>query len=179
MVIRVPSKKLTELQQLISSWIGRKKCTRKELESLVGKLGHASRVVPPGKTFLRRMFELLGGTRQAHHHVILGAAFRSDLLWWATFLEAWNGVAMMPSVNRCLWTVWLWGGVAGLLILVAVALAVPSKTGRHATAQGEHFASGAAPHCIGLCGVGARLARVLSCRPLRQHGGSGRGELGV
>ena len=109
MVIRVPSKKLTELQQLIGSWIGRKRCTRKELESLVGKLGHASRVVPPGKTFLRRMFELLGGTRQAHHHVRLGAAFRSDLLWWATFLEAWNGVAMMPhpgseDPSHHLWT---------------------------------------------------------------------------
>ena len=29
-----------------------------------------------------------------------------------------------------------------------------------ATAQGQHFAPGAAPHCLDLCGVGARLARV-------------------
>ena len=32
------------------------------MESLVGKLGHASRVVPPGKTSMMHMFELLGGT---------------------------------------------------------------------------------------------------------------------
>ena len=95
--IRLPPAKLAELQRLITTWVGRKSCSKKELESLIGKLGHASRAVVPGKTFMRRMFELLAGVRQAHHHVRLNAAFRSDLLWWATFLEGWNGVAMMPS----------------------------------------------------------------------------------
>ena len=32
-------------------------------------------------------------------------------------------------MNRCLRTVWLWGGVAGLPIMAATAMAVPSKTG--------------------------------------------------
>ena len=98
--IRLPQAKLREIQRLISTWVGRKSCSRKELESLVGQLGHASRVVAPGKTFMRRLFELLAGVRQAHHHIRLNAAFRSDLLWWATFLDSWNGVAMMQSYSR-------------------------------------------------------------------------------
>ena len=38
LIIRVPPRKLTELQHLIHSWIGRKGFTKKELESLVGNL---------------------------------------------------------------------------------------------------------------------------------------------
>lgn len=41
------------------------------------------------------MFELLMSVRQLHCHMRLNTAFRSDLLWWATLLETWNGVAMM------------------------------------------------------------------------------------
>jgi hypothetical protein len=51
-------KKLEEIRELLGAWRGRKVCTRKELESLVGKLSFASQVVPPGKTFLGRMYEL-------------------------------------------------------------------------------------------------------------------------
>ena len=95
--IRLPQAKLRELQQLIRSWVGRTSCSRKELELLVGQLGHASRVVAPGKTFMWQFFELLAGVRQAHHHIRLNAAFRLDLLWWATVLDTWNGMAMMQT----------------------------------------------------------------------------------
>ena len=107
METRLPSHKLEELHQEVQLWAGRKSATRKELESVVGKLVHASRVVRPGKTFLRHLFELLSGVRKAHHHVRLGAVARSDLLWWCTFMEQWNGVNMIyhplaPSVE--IWT---------------------------------------------------------------------------
>ena len=93
--VRLPSRKLQEISLLVSQWQGKKSSTKKELESLVGKLAFASRVVKPGKTFLRRMYELLSGIRQPHHHVRLNSQFRSDLQWWATFLSAWNGVSIM------------------------------------------------------------------------------------
>ena len=41
------------------------------------------------------MFELLRGVVKKHHHIRLNHTFRSDLMWWHTFLEAWNGKAMM------------------------------------------------------------------------------------
>ena len=95
--VRLPQTKLTEIQHIVRNWIGRKSCTRRELESLVGKLAHASRVIRPGKTFMRRLYELLAGTRRAHHHICLNAAFRSDLQWWALFMESWNGVTIMSG----------------------------------------------------------------------------------
>jgi len=97
MEIRLPYSKVTELQELLDQWLGRRSCTRKELESLVGKLAHACKVVRPGKTFFRRMFELLSGARQPHHHLHLNVAFRSDLMWWVLFLKTWNGVSLLQE----------------------------------------------------------------------------------
>ena len=99
MEIRLPAAKLVELHELLGRWQGRQSCTRRELESLVGKLAHAAKVVRPGKTFLRRMFELLAGVRQPHHHIRLNLAFRSDLMWWYSFLDGWNGVSMLQEFS--------------------------------------------------------------------------------
>ena len=51
--------KLCALQELIQSWCDRRWCTRRQLESLIGHLHHAAKVVWPGRTFLRRMIDLL------------------------------------------------------------------------------------------------------------------------
>lgn len=96
MEVRLPPVKLRELQALIHSWVGKKSCERRKLESLVGKLAHASKVVKPGKTFMRRMFELLRGVRRPYHHIRLNLSFQSDLLWWDRFLALWNGCSMIP-----------------------------------------------------------------------------------
>ena len=59
MELRLPEEKLGCLQALITSWRGRKSCQRKELESLVGHLHHACKVVCPGRRFLRDLLALL------------------------------------------------------------------------------------------------------------------------
>ncbi len=56
----------------------------------MGSLGHACCVIRSGKTFLRRLFELLSVARKAHHHLRLNASVRSDLGWWHTFLAPLN-----------------------------------------------------------------------------------------
>ena len=94
--IRIPNRKLEDIKEELERWIGRKSCQKTDLESLVGRLCHASRVVKPGKTFMRRLFEALSGVRRSHHHIRLGPAIRSDILWWHTFMAEWNGVSIIP-----------------------------------------------------------------------------------
>ena len=62
MVSRLPASKLEELRLLVAQWQGRKFCVKKDVQSLVGKLQQASKVIRSGRTFLRKMFELLKGT---------------------------------------------------------------------------------------------------------------------
>ena len=54
-VARLPADKLVTLQGLISSWLSCKHCNRRELESLIGHLHHAAKVVWPSRTFLCRI----------------------------------------------------------------------------------------------------------------------------
>jgi hypothetical protein len=95
----LPREKLACLQSLLAEWGDKKVCGRRELESLVGILNHACKVVRAGRSFLRRMLDLLKG-RQHHsrhpHHIRLNKSFRSDLVWWRLFASRWNGVSFLP-----------------------------------------------------------------------------------
>ena len=113
MQMRLPERKLAELRELLVQWRSKHSCSKKELESLVGKLQHAATVVQPGKSFLRRLFELLATTAKVHHHISLRGGARSDIPWWDTFLELWNGVSIIPPSNRDLPTHHVFTDAAG------------------------------------------------------------------
>ena len=100
MILRLPQEKLSELRTLLTQWQAKKFCLKKDLQSLVGKLQHACKVVRLGRTFLRCMFELLKGTSRRHCFIRLNTAFRSDLSWWCTFLESWNGISMLEDATN-------------------------------------------------------------------------------
>jgi len=65
LTVWLPVGKLAELKALVAGRLGKRFFTRIELESLVGKLQHASKVVKSGRPFPRRMFELMGGARRS------------------------------------------------------------------------------------------------------------------
>ena len=99
-ILRLPDEKLRRLEATLRDWHDRKACTRRELESLVGLLNHACKMVRPGRTFLRRMLDLLYATAtatapRAHHHIHLSREFRADLAWWRSFVQEWNGVGLL------------------------------------------------------------------------------------
>ena len=64
------------LKEIFNEWENRKVCTRRELESFIGILQHACKVIWPGRSFIRRAIALLSITKQPHHH---NTEFRSDL----------------------------------------------------------------------------------------------------
>ena len=96
MIVRLPEEKLQRILSIVREWSGRKACKRRDLESLLGHLQHAATVVRPGRTFVRRLIELLSTVQSRDRWIRLNAAARSDLGWWLHFMEGWNGVSMMP-----------------------------------------------------------------------------------
>ena len=93
----LPANKLAELRNLVKQWMQWKSCFKKDLQSLAGKLQHACKVVRLGRTFLRRVFELLRVTVKKYNHIHLNNEFQSDLMWWNTYLSDWNGVSMVQG----------------------------------------------------------------------------------
>ena len=97
-VVRLPEK-LQRTLALVREWVGRKSCKRRELESLLGHLQHAATVVRLGRTFVRRLIELPAVVRSTGRWLRLNTSIRGDLVWWLSFMEDWNGVAMMPNYS--------------------------------------------------------------------------------
>lgn len=102
MTARLPADKLARLRTLLDSWASRRWCRRNDLESLIGHLHHAAKVVWPGRTFIRRMINTLCCFRNASHPIRLNAEFHLDLSWWRHFLESWNGVGfwLYPGLSQ-------------------------------------------------------------------------------
>ena len=104
-ILCLPTEKLNRLKEMLREWSDRKVCTRRELESLVGSLNHACKVVKPGRSFLRRILDLLrwsgaSAAPQPHHHIRLNREFRSDLQWWRSFIVGWNGVSVWKEQEQ-------------------------------------------------------------------------------
>ena len=97
--LRLPEEKRARLQATIGEWQNKWSCTKRDLLSLIGQL-HVCCVVRPGRTFLRRMINLVAVARKLHYKIRLNAVFRADLRWWATFLSRWNGVGMIPESTQ-------------------------------------------------------------------------------
>ena len=81
---------------LVKEWIGKRGCRKHELQSLPGHLQHAATVVRPGRTFVRRMIELLAAFQRSDHWIRINASMRSDIQWWGVFMEGWNGISVIP-----------------------------------------------------------------------------------
>ena len=78
----LPQEKFTATLELLQRWEAKRWCTRMELESLIGSLHHMSKVIPPGRSFIRQMIDLLSAFRSPSHPIQLNIAFCQDLALW-------------------------------------------------------------------------------------------------
>lgn len=88
---RIDQTRLAEVLHMLDKWSSRKHCTKRQLQSLIGKLHFISSVCRPGRTFVRRLIDLLSKASHPSHRIRLTVAFRKDIHWWQTFLTSWNG----------------------------------------------------------------------------------------
>ncbi len=92
--------RLARLQLLINQWSTKTVCTNRDLLSLLGHLQHACKVVPSGRSFLRRMINTSTYAKELYHYIRLNREFCSDLRWWSLFLADWNGTRIMSSRSK-------------------------------------------------------------------------------
>jgi hypothetical protein len=97
MEARLPQDKVERIQTALDSFQHRKSTTLQELQSLIGTLNFACKVIPPGRPFLQRMIHLTRGVSKPHHHIKLNSGFYKDIEMWKLFIFQWNGVGMFMS----------------------------------------------------------------------------------
>ena len=98
---------LTEIKKLRR----RSSITRKQLQSIVGRIIHVAKCVAPARLFACRLLDTLRGPIQTNYQV--DRAVRADLDWFVNYLKDWNGVAYIPSprVAATIYTDACMGGV--------------------------------------------------------------------
>jgi hypothetical protein len=94
MTLRLPQDKLVALQATVASMSRRKKTTLRDLQSLLGSLNFACRVIVPGRAFMRRLHDLTKGITRPTFYIRLNKEARADLAAWDTFLQSFNGRAL-------------------------------------------------------------------------------------
>lgn len=75
--------------------------TKHDIFSLVGKLSWATKCIPAGRIFVRRMLDLVRTMKHLHYKFRLNQEFIADLNWWRRFLPVLNGKYSFPEPH---WT---------------------------------------------------------------------------
>ena len=90
--LALPQEKLEDIVEVTGSFLRKSRATKRQLQSLAGKLNFAAKVVRGGRTFLRRILDSIKQLRRPHHKVRIAKAAKQDIEWWYTFLCEFNGV---------------------------------------------------------------------------------------
>ena len=101
---RLSSNKLDRARKTITDLLKRATISHRELESAIEFLSFATKIVIPGRAFLRRLFDVI---RRSMTIIRLFTDMKADLLWWKTFLKDWNNLKLLRNVaSRRSWYIW-------------------------------------------------------------------------
>ena len=95
MCLRLPDAKLNQVRTELSLFETRKRASKKQLQSLAGKLNFCASVVFGGRVFLRRIIDSINLLKGDNHKMKLTAGIRADILWWQSFMSTFNGKSML------------------------------------------------------------------------------------
>jgi hypothetical protein len=97
--IAIPAEKLADILNLLRLWTHKLEANLHDLQVLLGKLLHVSRVVRSGRLQLSRMLDTLRRAARLGTVVPLDTNFGLDLKWWSDNLAKWNGISFMQFVD--------------------------------------------------------------------------------
>lgn len=94
LTISVTAQRVDELKVELEEWESRPTTTRKQLESIIGKLQFCCNCVRSGRVFLNRLLNFLRcmSRRTAYR---IPAEARADLKWWKTYLPQFPAKSLM------------------------------------------------------------------------------------
>ena len=93
MTISVTPERLYEFAQELAKWMVGYNFTRKQLESLLGKMQFVTNCVRPARVFVFRLRNHLSQMKDKIGTVTLEMS--KDILWWKWFMPKYNGTSIM------------------------------------------------------------------------------------
>ena len=90
MEVTIPESKLQEIIHLADEWTEKPRATRREYQSIAGKLNHIALCVIPARRFMARILTALRAT-PLHGWIPLPMDVRLDIAWFARYAQQSNG----------------------------------------------------------------------------------------
>ena len=87
--------RVADLDAELDSFISNKKCTRRNMESLMGKLFFVSSCVASSRVFTYRLMAFLRSFPNRRIRFLIPVAAKQDARWWRQFIHEWNGVSLI------------------------------------------------------------------------------------
>ena len=100
MTIEVSTERRHELTQELRMWRHKRSATKKQLQSLIGKLSFITNCVRPGRIFISRLLNWLKQMKDNQTMNVPDETMK-DIRWWETFLPKYNGVSLL-WIKDCL-----------------------------------------------------------------------------
>ncbi|KAM4795853.1 uncharacterized protein WCC33_000943 [Rhinophrynus dorsalis] len=97
---RLPKEKVEKARDLLVGLRGRNKVTLRELQSVLGLLNFACRVIPMGRVFSRRLQMATAGVKKPQFKIRLTKQLQEDLKVWDQFLSDFNGTRLWVDEGR-------------------------------------------------------------------------------
>ncbi|MES9882075.1 MAG: reverse transcriptase domain-containing protein [Sedimenticola sp.] len=118
MALRLPDEKLGQLTSELRMFLSRKRASKRQFQSLAGRLSWAASVVRGGRVFLRRIFNQIGLLKHNSHRAQLSVSVKQDLRWWHDFLRTFNGRSMLLDQQpiECVYTDACTDGAGGIFL---------------------------------------------------------------
>ena len=98
MIISVPEDKIVKLKEELCTWLSRLTFSRRQLQSLLGKLSYVTACIQPGRIFMNRLLNVLRFFTSRKQRLPVTMEMRNDILWWLQFLDLYNGVSVIPEL---------------------------------------------------------------------------------
>ena len=96
-MVTIPHEKCLQILDACHHYTTKKQITRKQLQSLLGKLIYLHRCIPASRIFVNRLLNTL---RQCPHRVTVSEDMRKDLAWFIQFLVKFNGKVLFPAMRQ-------------------------------------------------------------------------------
>ena len=96
-MVTIPQEKCLQILDMCRHFTTKKHVSRKQLQSLLGKLLYLHRCVPASRIFVNRLLNTL---RQNARRVTVSEDMQKDLSWFIQFLVKFNGKVMFPAMRQ-------------------------------------------------------------------------------
>ena len=100
MMLTVPKLKLQDILKDCSDWVSKKAATKKQVQSLAGKLNHISKCVWPARKFIGRILASICFAADTGTF-LLSNDFKANVKWFLNYADTSNGlVLLVPSLEE-------------------------------------------------------------------------------